>query len=85
MRSDHKDVGMDFLKNDFVRKINNPGKSGQIAGPVVDDAGDRVWPVRLPNGSINKWMEGTFEHVPDQETILALLRKGSFGKKADFS
>lgn len=77
--------GDSFNVGDYVRKRSNPGKAGTIVGGVEEDAGDRMWPVLLPNGIVSKWEEGFFERVPQRETIRDQLVAGKFGKKVDFS
>lgn len=72
-------------KGDFVRKRNNPGIAATIVDGPINDAGDVLWRVRLPDGSVRKWQEGTFEIVPEAETIADLMRRRIFGRKIDFS
>ena len=58
-----------FQKGDFVRKKRNPGLAASVVDGPIDDAGDMLWKVRLPDGSIRKWEAGTFEMVPQKESI----------------
>jgi len=74
-----------FQKGDFVRKKRNPGMAGTIVDGPITDAGDVLWKVRLPDGNIRTWDDGTFEKVPERETIASLLAQRVFGRKADFS
>jgi len=74
-----------YQRGDFVRKKRNPGMAASVVEGPIDDAGDILWKVRLPDGSVRKWEAGTFELVPQKETIADLLRKAQFGRKSDFS
>lgn len=74
-----------FHVGDFVRKKTNPGIAGVLVQGPIDDAGDVLWRIRLPDGSIKGWLQGTFELVPKEETVRELLARGRFGRKADFS
>ncbi|MDD2599911.1 MAG: SNF2-related protein [Kiritimatiellae bacterium] len=74
-----------FKRDDFVRKKHNPGMAASVVDGPINDAGDILWKVRLPDGSIRKWEAGTFELVRKDETILDLLHDRKFGRKLDFS
>lgn len=83
--SDMEETNHNFKRGDFVRKKYNTGLAASVVGGPIDDAGDILWKVRLPDGAIRKWEENTFELVPESETILDLLKNRKFGKKSDFS